>query len=101
MYVASISSGCCKSKFRCCNGCICMFQAYVLSASFIFRCMFQVLHLNVLKEDLGEHMLQWSRCLANSVLPQPSATATEAPSWVTVRVPKAGRRLCRVHMQAR
>jgi hypothetical protein len=66
MQVAGISFGCCKSKFGCCNGCIHMFQAYVLSASFIFRCMFQVLHLDVSKEDLEEHMLQWSRWLANT-----------------------------------
>jgi len=51
-----------------------MFQAYVSSVSFVFIRMFQVFHLDVLKVDLGEHMLQWSRWLVDNGRPQPSAT---------------------------
>jgi hypothetical protein len=36
-----------------------------------------------------------------SGLPQSSAIAARAPPWITVWVPKAGRRLCGTHTQAR
>jgi hypothetical protein len=76
-----------------------MFQAYVSMVSFIFRRMFRVFYLDVLKVDLREHMLQWSWCLLESGLEQLPATA-EASPWVTVQVPKASRCLFGTHTQA-
>jgi hypothetical protein len=64
---------------------------YASSVSSIFKRMLQMLHLNVLKLDLGKHMLQWSRWLVDSSLSQLSVDATGALSWVTVRAPEARR----------
>jgi hypothetical protein len=53
--------------------------------------MFQVFYLDVSKVDLGKDMLQWSRWLEDNGLPR---SPVGAPSWVTVRVPMAGKWLC-------
>jgi hypothetical protein len=51
-----------------CFKCFICFQMYVSSV-----------YLDVSKVDLGEHMLQWSRWLANNSLPQPPAASAGAP----------------------
>jgi hypothetical protein len=51
-----------------------------------FGRMLQVFHLDVAKVDWVLHMLQWD----------PSTIVVEAPPWVTVRTPEAGRHICGV-----
>jgi hypothetical protein len=48
-----------------------VFQTYILSVSFIFKRMFQMLHLDVSKVDRVLHMLQWD----------PHVAATCNSSW--------------------
>jgi hypothetical protein len=47
-----------KVDLRCCNGNICMLQAYVSSISGVSDILFQMFHLDVSKFDLLLHMLQ-------------------------------------------
>jgi hypothetical protein len=82
-HVASVSSGYCKSRSRCCICCYgytWTFQAYIFKCFICFKRMLQVFHLYVSKVDLREHMFQWRRWLADSCL-----LVVGALSWVTVR----------------
>ena len=63
-----------------------MFQVFHL-----FKTYVAWFHLDVFKIDLGEHMFHAS---------QPALLLLGVPPWVTVRVPKSGRRFRGTHAQA-
>jgi hypothetical protein len=63
--------------------------------SFVFRHMFQVFYLDILKVDLGEHMFAVEPVASGQRL----AATVRVPPWVTMRVSKADRCLYSVHTQ--